>query len=73
MPKFEMARYKNSTVFVLNGWHCWRYNYRSLLQQYEYVMIAKYGGESASDDVVTCKVSSVILEPHFSVAPVRSL
>jgi hypothetical protein len=33
-------------------------------------MIAKYGGESDSDGVVTCRVASVILEPHFSLAPV---
>lgn len=34
-------------------------------------MIAKYGGDSESDGVVTCKISSEILEPHFSLSPVR--
>ena len=34
-------------------------------------MIAKFAGESDSDGVVTCKVASVILEPHFALSPVR--
>lgn len=36
-------------------------------------MIAKFGGDCDTDGVVTCLVSSSILEPHFPISPVSSV
>ena len=38
-------------------------------KEYEYVMIAKYQGES--EGLVTCRVSNAIMQSHFSVPAVR--
>ena len=43
-----------------------------ILQQYEYAMSARFKSPG-SDQLVTCKIASSILEPFFGVKPVSGL
>jgi hypothetical protein len=69
VPRYAPGCIENDRFFLPNTSCCC--NEHTLWQQYEYVMDAKFGGDNQEQMLITCRVTNSVLEPFFSLPPVR--